>query len=290
MTTITNNPFIGPSPIFPRPPSIKPNKAAADLERAAADLERAAADIEKAAADIEKAAADLEKGSAKVAAKDVKDDDDADQQGSGCKWAQLAVIVSGIAGACFLASAGILPAYVLRSCAVAVAAFPVKIAISVIASKVFGIESKEDSEYGDMLKKASPINLCVITPIIEELFFRVIIQGALHAAFSYILPPVTVVVLGASLPAAALASIVTAGVIFGAVHASNHPDNPDVGVLQAVTCSISGIFVEGMLYHTFGFGASFLAHMVNNTIVTCLIQASETFSSKEEEPPVPARA
>ena len=209
-------------------------------------------------------------------------------QEAGDKWAQLAVIVSGIAGACFLASTGVLPAFVLTSCAVAMVSVSVKLAIVVVAAKVFGIEVKEDSEYGVSLKKASPISTCVIIPIIEEVFFRIILQGSLYAAFSYILPPVTVVVLGFSLPAAALASIVTAGVIFGVMHASNHPDNPKVGVLQAGLASMSGIFVEGMLYHTFGFGASCLAHIVNNTIVTCVTQASETFCSEEEEPPVPA--
>ncbi len=197
------------------------------------------------------------------------------------RWQEIAIVVSAVGLAGILVAAGVLPVAAFVGAALSVPALlAVQAAIPCFAKHVFDV-----SIYND-LTTASPIMSSLFHPIYEELIFRVIIQQGLYIGLSYVLPAVTITLLGFQLPVAAVVSIVAAGVLFGLAHAHNHPGDLKKNIVHTVFAMVGGVFVFGPLYHAFGFCAVALAHIVNNLAIDTFFQLTWPQNPEEAQPAV----
>lgn len=196
-------------------------------------------------------------------------------------WAQVALIVSSIATAVILSSAGILPAAVLTVAKIGCISTAVSTVLVIMISTVFGRTEEKESKFRDKLKKITPFEVAVGGPVTEELIFRGILQGGLQWGLKRALPAAVMSVLGIQLPVASVVAAVVAGTVFGLVHLTNdHKGNK----VQALNATLGGIFVEGGVFAVYGLWASCLTHIINNTFVATIMQAAKSAQAQTHTP------
>jgi hypothetical protein len=123
---------------------------------------------------------------------------------------------------------------------------------------------------------ASPFDVCVLSPILEEGYYRFFLQGSLQFFYRALLPSITFSLFGIPMLLSTLLAIEVASFFFGQAHLEN--DHPGAN-RQAFFATLSGISY-GILYSHFGFWASCLAHIINNTAVRTLVTISSFFPKK----------
>jgi membrane protease YdiL (CAAX protease family) len=105
-----------------------------------------------------------------------------------------------------------------------------------------------------------------VAPIVEECLFRSVIQPLAEKPIAYILPALTVEILGAQFALATLVTIVVTSLLFGVSHLFNgHPNASS----QAIHATLGGVLLGIVAVH-FGLLASISAHMVHNTTAGAL--------------------
>jgi membrane protease YdiL (CAAX protease family) len=119
-------------------------------------------------------------------------------------------------------------------------------------------------------------------PIVEEVIFRAMIQQGLYRGFVRALP--SLVTLSPHLKAAfggateekvaQVGSILFSSLLFGLVHAFNHPQQPVKATFHCVHTATNSALFLGPLYHQHGLWASSLAHIVQNTFCRFLFELS----------------
>lgn len=181
------------------------------------------------------------------------------------KWTYLIPTISVIALGCFFIphfSLG-LGAGVVMLAGSAVLAF---------ALYALGISKKTDnnSEYDQQIRD-NPILASIIGPVLEEVAFRGLLLPTIARIALRILPFAAAPFLGTGMLVATAIGIGCSAVAFGAIHLFNSHENAKS---QALVCAVAGI-AHGVLYATFGLGASIAAHIMNNTIVVILSKIGE---------------
>jgi len=200
----------------------------------------------------------------------------------GSQQLQTVLIISGVASTVFLSAIGVFSPIILSVATISVLSFFSFVAVAAITSAIYEcifseplFEKVKDSNYENSLKEMGPFHAMVTTPIKEEIIYRGIIQGGTELALKQILPSVSLTILGSQIPLATAIATLTAGTLFGIAHLSN---DHSLATYQAIYAGVSGVFCEGMLFNTYGIGASCLAHIINNTIAAGLF----FLSSKSE--------
>ncbi len=135
-----------------------------------------------------------------------------------------------------------------------------------IALKLGFVVDDGNSEYIETAAK-HPLFSTIGMPIVEEGFFRGILQPLATHAILYVAPTAAAAFAGTSLSIAATVSIVAIGVIFGLAHLFNPHKNAR---MQAITTTFSGIG-WGIAKARFGLPAAMAAHIVNNTFSVTLL-------------------
>lgn len=203
-------------------------------------------------------------------------------------WRQIIMIVSTIASAVFLSAVGVLPSSILVAATVGVISTTVTLAAVIVSSAMSGVETEEkpdESGYHKRIMEMDPIKIAVQGPIIEEIIFRGILQGGLQWTLKKLLPATAISLLGLQLPVASVIAAVVAGAAFGYAHLANGHENSGY---QAIHAGISGILVEGTMFAVYGLWASCLVHIINNTIISVIVQMeksralAETVSARTE--------
>jgi membrane protease YdiL (CAAX protease family) len=140
-------------------------------------------------------------------------------------------------------------------------------ALATLVLKVTNLLAEDpDNEYRKTLLEY-PILTTLIGPILEEGFFRGLIQPLTTRAILFIAPAAAAALyVGTGLSVAVTISIVATAAIFGLAHAFNEHKNSHI---QAVLSTAGGI-AFGLLAAQFGLAAAIVAHMVNNTIAMTL--------------------
>ena len=191
-------------------------------------------------------------------------------------WIQLAAITSAICGACILAKKGTLPREIPMVCCVTVIYFTLSLAINSIVLKSMGILKEEPlfevKSYAAEIKYAPTWNTCIATPIVEEIFFRALLQRGLHFALSRAFKTTQVEALGFKTSVAAFASTLIASYAFGIAHIQNHSNDPFYGRIHAITAGMRSLVLFGPLYHQHGLWAASLSHVLSNTIAQVLMR------------------
>ena len=139
----------------------------------------------------------------------------------------------------------------------------------IIAKLGFMVEDG-NNEYTQVLDE-HPLFVTVGFPVVEEGFYRGILQPLTTHGILYLAPTAAAAFAGTSLSIAAVVSIVSFGVIFGLSHLSNPRKNAHI---QAILLTFSGIG-WGVTAAKFGLPAAMAAHSVNNTLcqaVTTLLK------------------
>jgi membrane protease YdiL (CAAX protease family) len=182
----------------------------------------------------------------------------------------LRYIITGIAIAAILSATGILPAAVLTGAMVGILS-PVVPAAAVILSKTNRNSASNDQSKYRMFSQ-DVWNTCIIAPIVEEVIFRVILQGSLQCIFKRVLPAVAITVFGAQIPLYACAAMIVAGSAFGVLHLKN---SHNLSKVQAVVAGFAGICFSGPLYYYYGLWATCMEHIVHNTALMVLSTMGE---------------
>ena len=181
-----------------------------------------------------------------------------------CRWIQIAVIVAGIASVLLLASFGWLPASFLIAARISV----IGLSIGLVLRLLYQIYVKKEPPSSldeKELKRFQSIPasyICLLGPLLEEFFFREMIQGSLQMLLRYTITSPVITLLGVAMPATHLIAMIVTGVIFGAAHYSSERENHG----QVLYASLSGVLVEGTIYAALGLGPAIFAHVINNTI------------------------
>jgi membrane protease YdiL (CAAX protease family) len=114
----------------------------------------------------------------------------------------------------------------------------------------------------------SPLTVTLFAPIMEELFFRGIIQPLLLASILTLFPQLTGVVLFGTFSAAGICAVAITAALFGAVHLTNQKKND--AYHQAFNATFGGV-VYGLLSLQFNLFTSIAAHVINNTVCITLM-------------------
>lgn len=149
--------------------------------------------------------------------------------------------------------------------AIGVAGTAVSLLIVLTAYAAGKYAENEDSEYSKFIRD----NLLVATlaaPILEEGFFRGLLQPLTTRAILWIAPAAGLAFAGTAFSVATTVSIVATATFFGALHASNNHKNAHT---QAVCATLGGIIL-GATAAQFGLSAAIAAHIINNTIAVSL--------------------
>lgn len=164
--------------------------------------------------------------------------------------------------------------HILKPCAIGVGVGVLDFTVSVIlASVVSAVESLakvgadpvKAAEYAAMIG-ANFWQVAVLIPVIEEIIFRVIIQGTIEFVAEKVFGDREVEIFSHKIKLAALISIVATSVLFGLAHLSS-----GMGIAQVVVTTVSGL-VFGILRHKYNPLASMAAHITNNTIVMIILR------------------
>ncbi len=146
---------------------------------------------------------------------------------------------------------------------------PVVTIFPVLIAKALGMHTDDtNSEYlKDIMKM--PLLATLAAPILEEGFFRGIMQPLLARAILWIAPAAGIAFAGTAFSVATSVSIVATAAIFGLIHAFNDHKNAHI---HAVSATLGGVLF-GITAAQFGLAASIAAHTVNNTIAVTLLKA-----------------
>lgn len=100
----------------------------------------------------------------------------------------------------------------------------------------------------------------VLAPVVEEVLFRQVIQGAFKKLAEKVLPDQDVTLFSQTMKLAVLVAVVATAVLFGLVHLGS-----GLGIVQVILATSTGI-VYGILKEKYGLTASISAHMTNNAV------------------------
>jgi membrane protease YdiL (CAAX protease family) len=170
-----------------------------------------------------------------------------------CYYAQLALVVAGIALG-----------------ALASSTFAIGVSCGIVESLVFFSIVVLASYYTEIHLVTSHhdvfLRTCV-SPTLEEIFFRGLIQPLAEMSLAYALPAVTVEIFGATLTLAAIVAITTTALIFGLAHLYNSRPGSNI---QAIHAAIGSIALS-LLAVRVGLAASIAMHVVHNTATAIVI-------------------
>jgi membrane protease YdiL (CAAX protease family) len=175
-------------------------------------------------------------------------------------WIYLVPTIGAVALCVFLA-----PATAPIGIAIGVVIFSVSGLAALVLKVTHLLDEDPDSEYQKTLLE-HPILATLVAPILEEGFFRGLMQPLAARAILFIAPAAAALYLGTGLSIAVTISIVATAAIFGLAHCFNSHKNSHI---QALTATCGGIAL-GLLTVQFGLAAAIAAHMVNNTIAMTL--------------------
>ena len=171
-------------------------------------------------------------------------------------WIYLVPTIGAVALCVFLA-----PATAPLGIAAGVIIFSVN-GLVALALKVANLVTEDpDSEYQKTLLEY-PLLATLVAPILEEGFFRGLVQPLAARTILLVAPAAAALYLGTGLSIAVTISIVATAAIFGLAHCFNNHKNSHI---QALTATCGGV-AFGLLAAQFGLPAAIAAHMVNNTI------------------------
>jgi membrane protease YdiL (CAAX protease family) len=138
-------------------------------------------------------------------------------------------------------------------------------------------QSKDLALYNKLIDE-NMTRVMIWGPIIEEVWYRWLVQTNLMTAFLVFAPTLLVTpFFSTGLSVAAAASIVCASLYFGWDHLGNSDNNDSYK--QAIHCTIAGM-IYGVLAMNFGLGAPIAAHIANNTL--CTIQRKMRAENKDK--------
>jgi membrane protease YdiL (CAAX protease family) len=146
-----------------------------------------------------------------------------------------------------------------------------------LALRALGVLKKEerDSEYEKSIL-SFPLLGTLIAPIVEEGFFRGVLQPLATRTMIWLVPAAAATAFfGTGLSIATAVTIVATATLFGLAHLSNPHKNSHI---QAIITGVDGI-VFGVLAAQFGLGASIAAHIAGNTL---LITIGKIFHKNSE--------
>lgn len=196
------------------------------------------------------------------------------------RWAELSIIITGIAAVIVLSYASVLPAYFILTAKISV----LSTLFTFLLSAAFHVLTKskenedptvvnEDSTVKDITE--NPWATCIVLPVVEEGIFRGLIQSGLQHLFFRILPAAII----CTLPLPALIAMGISGLLFGAAHLSNNIK------WQPIFSGLKGAVVYGPLFYHYGLLATIFAHTLNNTLVTTVkYSLTSMITTKEENP------
>lgn len=152
---------------------------------------------------------------------------------------------------------------------VGVASFSSSIILNGLLSSVEGIRQVgsdpiKAAEYSALILE-SFWETAVFVPIIEEILFRVILQGLLDYITSAIFQDAEVEIFSHKIKLAAVVSVVATSIIFGSAHYFS-----GLGIIHVINATITGLML-GILRHKQNPLASIMAHITNNSIAILLI-------------------
>ncbi len=149
------------------------------------------------------------------------------------------------------------------------------VAITLI-STCLKLDVKDDKEENKNLSFSEKLAATVAAPILEEGFFRGILQPLAIRAIVFIVPAASAAFLGTGLSVAVLVSVVATAILFGLVHLTNDHKNTHI---QAFSATKSGI-VYGFLAVYLGLPAAIAAHMIHNTLIVTVTEIAKLFKNK----------
>jgi membrane protease YdiL (CAAX protease family) len=129
------------------------------------------------------------------------------------------------------------------------------------------MEEDKNSEYSKYLEDY-PFIGTLVAPVLEEGFFRGLVQPLATHAILFIVPAAAAAFLGTGLSIAVIVSIVATATIFGLVHCCNNHKNSHI---QAIAATFGGIAL-GLVAAQFGLPVAIAAHIVHNTILMTIAQ------------------
>lgn len=186
------------------------------------------------------------------------------------RWIQIVKIILGIGATLLLSSMGILSSSYLLAARISVMSISIGLFLNFLYHHIVNKDPSLPEKTEDLDPNRSiPLSyIGVYGPIIEELIFRLGVQGTLQFLFRNDIPPRIITLLGIAMPATNIAAMILSGMIFGISHYSRERNN----VAQVLYTGISGIFVEGALYAAFGLAPAIFAHIINNTISLAILE------------------
>lgn len=135
--------------------------------------------------------------------------------------------------------------------------------IDVVGLSTIWVDEVAGAAYEEFVS-SSFIETAIKAPLLEEIFFRFVVQGSIQWLMDKIFPEMTVSIFSYEIRLATLVSVVATAALFGYVHLAN-----GLGIIQVILCATSGL-VFGALKSQYGMGACTTAHMVNNAIAFIL--------------------
>lgn len=169
--------------------------------------------------------------------------------------------------------------HILKPCAIGIGVGVAEFSVNLIFISLLSAVSEVGKIGADPIKAveyskavlASFWQTAVIAPVLEEIVFRVVIQGAFDFITDKIFGDKEVEIFSHKIKLAALVSIVATSVLFGLAHYGS-----GLGLAQVISATIGGL-VYGVLRHKYNPLASMSAHITNNSIILLIILA---FSKK----------
>lgn len=123
------------------------------------------------------------------------------------------------------------------------------------------LANQEAGEVYTKLLLENVFKVAVVIPVIEEVIFRVIVQGTFHWIAQKVFPDRDISIFSHQIKLAALVSVVASAILFGLAHYSN-----GMGITQLVACTVMGLIL-GALREKTGILSSISAHITNNGIL-----------------------
>ncbi len=156
--------------------------------------------------------------------------------------------------------------------AIGIANLIIKIIIISNLDNILSRSENSNSKYSNLLA-LHPYYVSFGGPILEECFFRGLLQPLLLSLISHLAPSLaSTIFLSSGVSIAAIIAISITAIGFGLIHLLNSHPNSDI---QAITCTISGL-IYGLISLQYGLAATVAAHITNNMIVTICVALNLT--------------
>lgn len=158
--------------------------------------------------------------------------------------------------------------HILKPCAIGVGVGLIKFPAMITFQAILGAFTGVAKAGHDPIKAAEYTKfilenfwkIAVIGPVIEEIIFRVVIQGCFDFLATKIFQDKEVEIFSYKIKLATLVSVVATSILFGLAHYSN-----GLGIAQVIGTTISGVIL-GVLRDQYNPLASMAAHITNNTL------------------------